>query len=91
MGGNIRKVERLNNSVYGNPRYRVTFKTLLGAEHIGVTTSNGLASYRDFKEGDYCIIYYHYTPKLHNMRIDDIRRYKDIKDTLPNNPYGLRK
>ena len=79
MSGTIRNVKRLNNSVYGNPRYKVTFETLLGTEYIAVTASNSLAGYRNFNEGDFCIIYYHNTPKNHNMRIDDIMRYKDIK------------
>lgn len=70
--GTIINLERLNNSVYGNPRYSVTIKDKAGFRFYAKTASDASCGY---SIGNYYgkkkLFHYHIT-KAGNNIIDDI-------------------
>ena len=59
----ILKIERLNNSFYGNPRYRLTVEDENGEILTGKTETNASLGYAvDYNwKGEKKVIEYHYT------------------------------
>lgn len=59
----ILTIERLNNSIYGNPRYRLTVEDENGEILTGKTATNAaLGYYVDYNwKGGKKVISYHYT------------------------------
>lgn len=72
MIGTIVKLERLNNSVWGNPRYKVTIKDEAGGYFHAKTASDASCGYSiDNCYGKKRVFHYHIT-KAGNNIIDDI-------------------
>lgn len=70
--GTIFRLERLNNSVWGNPRYNVTIKDECGFYFYAKTASDASCAYSiDNNRGKKKLFYYHVT-KAGNNIIDDI-------------------
>lgn len=70
--GTIVYMERLNNSVSGNPRYKVTVKDEDGCYFYAKTASGASCGYAlDCYYGEKSIFLYHIT-KAANIIIDDI-------------------
>lgn len=70
--GTIIKLERLNNSVWGNPRYSVTIKDEAGFSFYAKTASDASCGYSiDNYYGKKKLFHYHIT-KAGNNIIDDI-------------------
>ena len=62
----ILKVERLNNSIYGNPCHRLITETEDGKMLIGKTATNAVLGYEVSWtwEGEWKVLAYHFTKKL---------------------------
>ena len=70
--GTIIKLERLNNSVWGNPRYLATIKDEAGFYFYAKTASDASCDYSiDYYYGKKNLFHYHIT-KAGNNIIDDI-------------------
>lgn len=70
--GKTIKLVRLNNSVWGNPRYLVTIKDEIGNYFYAKTASNASCGYSiDNYYGKKTLFHYHIT-KAGNNIIDDI-------------------
>lgn len=66
--GIIINLERLNNSVYGNPRYQVTIKDESGFYFYAKTASNASCGYSiDNYYGKKMLFHYHITKTGNNI------------------------
>lgn len=66
--GTIAKLERLNNSVWGNPRYKVTIKDECGLYFYAKTASDASCAYSiDNDQGKKKLFYYHVTKAGNNI------------------------
>lgn len=71
--GTVIKLERLNNSVWGNPRYSVTIKDESGFNFYAKTASDASCGYSIANYyGKKKLFHYHIT-KAGNNIIDDIK------------------
>lgn len=62
---------RLNNTVWGNPRYEYTFQFEDGLTLSGKSKSDARWCYNPPRTGDWVLVQYHYT-KAGNVIIDDM-------------------
>lgn len=62
--------ERLNCSIYGNPKKRLILEDSAGNVYTATTGTNCACGYLDYHKNDYFSLTYHYTRTNSSMIID---------------------
>lgn len=70
--GTLIELERLNNSVWGSPRYRVIIKDECGGYFYAKTSSNESCCYSISNYYGKKRVFYYHSTKVGNNIIDDI-------------------
>ena len=79
----ILKVEKLNNSYYGNPSYRLVVANEYGDVLVGKTATNAVLGYEVSWtwEGEWKVLAYHFT-KNGNCVFDRLTKLDETKITI---------